>query len=204
MLTNVFCIIGESGSGKNFYLDKILSDKEFVAENNLELLVYGTTREKRSYEVDGEDYHFFTDGAFECVKSGSYGKLVECRTYRLLDRDVYYFTLNRFFEPLYSGKNIICTASPDQYMAYKKFFRYTDINVYGIKINVDLRKRIESLIKRAENDNQLYEMCRRVVNEKEEFSSCIFNGYINIDNNNFDFTESNLNIIKRFMHNIIK
>lgn len=206
MATNVFCIIGESGSGKNFYLDKILSDKEFVSENNLELLVYGTTRNKRSNEVDGVDYHFYSKESFDMRSKDDDNFLIECRWYDLLDdQKVCYFTLAKFFNPLLEGKNIICTASPDQFKSYENYFRDKDTNVYGIRINVALRKRIESLMERAENDNQLYEMCRRVVNEKEEFS--FFNdeseNCIGINNTDFNLTENNLDIIKGFIHKIV-
>lgn len=205
MTTNVFCIIGESGSGKNFYLDKILSDKEFVSENNLDLLVYGTTRNKRSNEVDGVDYHFYSKESFDTRSKDDDNFLIECRWYTLLDNQkVCYFTLAKFFNPLLEGKNIICTASPDQFKSYENYFRDKDTNVYGVRINVSLRKRIESLMERAENDNQLYEMCRRVVNEKAEFH--FFNeeskNCISIDNTDFNLTENNLDIIKGFIHKI--
>ena len=206
MSTNVFCIIGESGSGKNFYLDKILSDKEFVSENNLDLLVYGTTRNKRSNEVDGVDYHFYSKESFDNRSRDDDNFLIECRWYVLLDdQKVCYFTLAKFFNPLLEGKNIICTASPDQFRSYENYFKNKDTNVYGIRINVALRKRIESLVERAENDNQLYEMSRRVVNEKVEFQ--FFNGEskncISIDNTDFNLTENNLDIIKGFIHRIV-
>ena len=47
-------------------------------------------------------------------------------------------------------------------------------------------------------------MCRRVINEKEEFS--FFNdkseNCISINNTDFDLTENNLDIIKGFIHRI--
>ena len=56
----VFVITGPSGVGKGTLIEQLL---ERVPE--LELSVSATTREPRSGEVDGRDYHFLTGEEFE-------------------------------------------------------------------------------------------------------------------------------------------
>ena len=60
MTKNVVVIAGPSGSGKNAIITQIL--KRFP---NCERLVTATTRIPRPGEVDGVDYHFFTQDRFD-------------------------------------------------------------------------------------------------------------------------------------------
>lgn len=202
MKKNIFCIIGESGSGKNFYLNKLVSDKKFMEFTNLNLLVYGTTREKRDGEVYGKDYFFYDNETFENLLNMFNSDVIEYRKYKLLDKIVYYFTLPEFFNFSSfdnSWNNVICTASPKQYIAYTKYFNSCDVNIYAIRINASLKNRLKNSIDRAINDNQLFETCRRTINEKEEFDSYEFDPSLELDNNNFDLTEENIYCLKGFI-----
>ena len=59
-MKNVVVIAGPSGSGKNAIMNELL--KRF---SKTERLVTATTRSPRAGEVDGVDYHFFTQERFD-------------------------------------------------------------------------------------------------------------------------------------------
>ncbi len=61
---NVIVLAGPSGSGKNAIMNELL--KRF---GNTERLVTTTTRAPRPGEVDGVDYHFFTQDRFDSEMS---------------------------------------------------------------------------------------------------------------------------------------
>ena len=52
----IFCIIGESGSGKSTYLDALMNTC-FAKDNEIIELKYHTTRSKR---IPEEDSYYFT------------------------------------------------------------------------------------------------------------------------------------------------
>ena len=58
----IFCIIGESGSGKSTYLDAFMKTS-FAKDNEIIELKYHTTRSKRSPEEDS--YYFTTYEEYE-------------------------------------------------------------------------------------------------------------------------------------------
>lgn len=53
-------VSGPSGSGKGTLLARVLPEL-----NNIEATVSATTRQPRVGEIDGRDYHFLTDAAFD-------------------------------------------------------------------------------------------------------------------------------------------
>lgn len=218
---NIFCFIAKTGSGKTKYINSILEDKKFMEENNLSLLVYGTTRSKREKEVDGIDYYFHSNEEFKNIPKEN---LVEFRSYYTLnDGEIFYFTKSEYFNK--EDKNIICVVSPYQYESYKKWVLEQNLNSkitdsgyeYNLKpilINTDLKIRINRLMDRAKKDEDIYEMCRRVMQEKMEFESveqhnielvATFDFKTNciIDNNSSKPRDikKNINKIKEFIRN---
>jgi guanylate kinase len=73
-VAKVFVITGPSGVGKGTLIEQLL---ERVPE--LELSVSATTREPRTGEVDGRDYHFLTPAEFE--RRVEAGEFLEHATY---------------------------------------------------------------------------------------------------------------------------
>ena len=168
-MKNIFCIVAKTGSGKSKYLKEIMSDSYFLHKMNLSLLVYGTTRKKRKDEIDGIDYNFYTQEQYEEIPEED---LVEYRSYYTLnDGTVYYFTKKEYFD---NCKNTICVASPYQYESYRNWIAKQNIKgenyrIFLIAIDTDLDIRIRRLLERAEKDDDIYEFCRRVIQEKAEF-----------------------------------
>lgn len=215
---NVFCIIGKSGSGKNFYFDKIIEDKKFVNYFDLNQLVLGTTREIRQEETNGREYYFYSDEEFKDLLKNHQNEIIEYRKYDLLDKDIYYFTLSKFFKinsiaaqnrtDKYSRDepwhNIICIVSPAQFDAYRKYFNNCDVNLYTIEIECNLRNRLNQSLERAITDDQLLEVCRRALYGEEEFQTINFTPDLKINNNDFAYTKSNIYSLKGFIHEKIK
>lgn len=213
---NIFCIVGKTGSGKNFYFDKIIQNKNLVKELNIAPLVYGTTRSIRDGEKDGTDYIFYTK---EQYKNISNDDMIESRSYYTInDGTVHYFTTIDQFH-IAHAKNIIAITSPYQYESYRTWIAKRNIiennryNLYLIYIDIELGKRINRTISRAnEDDNKIYEMCRRVVEERNEFDSVCTRVpelidpltsknvcYINNTSDKYDDIESNFNKISSFI-----
>lgn len=177
----IFCIVGESGSGKSTYLDLILNHKH---DKIIKELKYCTTRTKRYREEDS--YYFMTNEEYNKIKPAD---IIECRTYQKYDELVRYFTLKENLE-VPDCDALICAASVDQVLSYVK---YLD-NVYIIDIKVNLKERLNRLLDRANNDTEILEICRRTLQEQEEYDKLksIDKNIIHIynDNSKFKFDSS--------------
>ena len=172
MTKNIFCIVGESGSGKSYYSNSIILDKKFMKQANLEQLIYGTTRAPRSGEKNGIDYNFISIEEYKKIPDD---KLVEFRTYNTINGKVYYFTKSDYIED--KKHNLICTASLYQYESYRNWIANENIknpgsyNLYLIILNANVKERLLRIInRRCENDDDIYEACRIIVEERAEFN----------------------------------
>lgn len=208
---NIFCVLAKTGAGKSTYINEIINDEKFMKNNNLSLLVYGTTRKKQENEKEGVDYHYNTAEQFKKITDD---ELIEARSYYTMnDGEIYYFTKCDYFK---DNSNYICISSPYQLESFLDYFGRENIKnhdkyrIFIINIETSLTKRIERLIKRSKCDNDIYEMCRRVIQEKNEFSTVedhfptIIDKmnpnalFINNDCNSIGI-KKNLKIIKRFI-----
>ena len=177
---NIFCFLGKSGAGKSAYFNRFIEDSNFMNIFNIEQLIYGTTRKKREKEIDGVDYHFYS---YKEYCELDYNDVLESRKYKTVNGIKYYFTLKK---DILNTDNVICIASPYQYESYKNWCKkHSDdkikYNIYPIIIYTELKTRISRLINRADNDNDIYELCRRILDERVEFDEVSeFNSEINI------------------------
>ena len=169
---NIFCILAKTGGGKAEYIKKLLEDKKFTHAANLSLLVYGTTRTRRNHEIDGRDYYYYTEEEYDKIPDED---LIEYRSYYTLnDGTVFYFTKTNHIKS--KNTNLICVASPYQYEHYRNWIALENLknsdvqySLYMIILDTDLKIRINRSLKRSRNDNDIYELCRRVIQEKGEF-----------------------------------
>ncbi len=214
MSKNIFCIVGESGSGKTFYNNSIILDKKFLKQAKLEPLIYGTTRPIRSNERDGVDYNFVSEEDYKNIPQED---LIEFRTYYTTNGNKYYFTKTEYIEK--KKKNLICTASLYQYESYRNWIANENIkkpnsyNLYLIILNANVRERLLRIInRRCETDEDIYEACRRTVEERAEFNAVkarvpeltepfSYNTvlYVNTNDISNESNLSNLNKIKQFI-----
>lgn len=211
---SIFCIVGETGSGKSFYNNSIVLDKKFMKAARLEPLIYGTTREPRATEVDGLDYNFVTQEEYDSIDQND---LIESRSYYTMNGKKYYFTRRDYITN--KKKNLICTSSLYQYESYRNWVANENIkrpgsyNLYLIILYANVKERLTRIInRRCDTDDQVYEACRRIVEEKAEFDQVkaripeltdylSYNTVLYINTN--DITQENnlinLNKIKQFI-----
>ena len=211
---NIFCVVGESGSGKSYYTNSIILDTKFMKKAKLSPLIYGTTREPRSNEKDKVDYNFISIDEYNKLNPED---LIESRTYYTINGVKYYFTKREYVED--TKNNLICTSSLYQYESYRNWINKENIkkpgsyNLYLIILNAKVRNRLTRIIeRRCETDDDVYEACRRIVEEKAEFDQVksrvpelmdplTYNTvlYVNTDNISNEFNKANLNKIKQFI-----
>ena len=147
-------ICGMGGTGKDSILKKILKIKY------IEKLVCFTTREIRSKEREGVDYYFVSQEKFnEMLSSNSF---LECREYKIIDRVVNYAT-QRYSD---FNKIYVSCGSIDQFVNIKRENEDTTI---GIFIKSSARDRINRMLKRAKEESQVIEACRRVYADERDF-----------------------------------
>lgn len=171
MSKNIFCVVGETGSGKSYYTSSIILNAKFMKKAKLEQLVYGTTRLPRDGEVDGIDYNFVSKEDFNKIAKSD---LIEFRTYNTINGVKYYFTRSDYIKN--RKNNLICTASLYQYESYRNWINLENIkkpnsyNLYLIVLNADVRNRLNRILdRRCKTDDDIYETCRRIVEERAEF-----------------------------------
>lgn len=170
---NIFCIIANTGSDQELYLKDILSDKYFVKHSNLSRLIYNTTKPKDSTKSFLEKYNYLSFDEFNNIPQDS---IIDSRSYYTIPYDiVYYFTLDKDIST--SKKNLICIASPYQYENYKRWISIENIknpnsyNIYAILIHCNLHDRFINKISvhEPEDDIDLLEFCRRILQDNAEF-----------------------------------
>lgn len=211
---NIFCIVGESGSGKTYYGNSIILDSKFMKKAKLNPLIYGTTRTPRKDEKDGLDYNFIS---MEEYKNIPQEELIETRTYNTIDGSKHYFTKRDYIEK--SKNNLICTASLYQYESYRNWINIENIkkpNSYSLHLiilNANVKNRLFRVVNnRCDTDEDVYEACRRIVEERAEFNAVrsklpelidpmSYSTVLCIDTNNIDnkSNQANLEKIKQFI-----
>ena len=218
-MKKMICFIGLTGAGKSTYLDTIMANKDDKGLEKLNRLVYYTTRAPRPGEVDGVDYYFAKDGkkpvSLVSIKSENGGtllsknpELIEERIYSTMNNGTvwYYTTTDCVKEDYY-----VCAPSIEQLNSYIDYFG--DDKIAVIEIVTEMKERmIRILNKRAYSDDDIYELCRRVVQEKEDWSRAHYDTlferhkdikYLPIDNTNEKDLGKNLNEVVEFIRDML-
>ena len=135
----------------------------------------------------------------------------------LLERYGENFTKREYVES--KKKNLICTTSLYQYESYRNWVNLENIkqpgsyNLYLIILNANIKNRLFRLINnKCKNDDDIYETCRRLVEERAEFDQVKSRvpelmdpmGYnsvllIQTDNISNESNRSNIEKIKQFI-----
>ncbi len=155
--------MGKSASGKDTIFSRLVKDKEL----GLGKVVPYTTRPVRSGEVNGRDYYFVTDAAYQdmCEKH----QVIESRTYQTVSGPWHYFTADDGQIDLSAGSFIVIGTLE----AYRQICRfYGRENVIPVYIEVEDGLRLERALAREkiqENSNYA-ELCRRFLADCEDFS----------------------------------
>lgn len=220
---NIFCILSKTGADRHRFLDDIIKDKKFTKRCHLKKLIYTTTRaQKEDKLIYDDELNYITIKDFKALDSS---QLIEYRSYYTIDQGtVYYCTKKEDFEV---DNNLICIASPYQFEYYRNYCnnqniieKYEKYRLYAIIIDATLHSRLKNITNRDSYNNEdaigelaLYDLCRRIISEKQEFDDVfkripelnhpmISKNVCYIDNNIYndnDYYKSNLDDMKKFI-----
>lgn len=171
----IFCILGKTGSGKSTLYDLLTKNDPFKYKMKIKGLVYSTTRPPRENEIEGIDYHFKSKE--EMMNEYNSEKIVEMRQYNTIDNGTvqYYTTIDEL--ELTGCDCIVCATSVNQAISYFS----QDYPVYFIILDPSIKTRMMRVLNnRSTNDKKCLELCRRVLEETDEFDSIYM--YANSDN----------------------
>lgn len=160
-MSNIFCIIGKSGTGKDTIYHEIMS----LGIPELIPVIPYTTRPIRSNEKDGVNYFFVSKEQLKEYERA--GMVIEKRTYMTVHGPWTYFNLQQELE---ENKDYILIATP---VAVKAFVdRYGRDTIRIIYLKLDDKERLLRCIKReAEQKLPNYsEVCRRYLADEQDFS----------------------------------
>lgn len=189
ILTNIFCLIGKPGSGRETLLKGILSDDKFIKRYEVRKLVSGTTRPMKPGEKQGVTYYFLTKEEFEDLDPKEF---IESRSYdNIYTEDLYhYFTLKKYIR---FGKNYIAKTSTFQYSEFKKWALVSQlgdsmnrIQIYPILVTAPIFEREKRLMGEASVDSDVYNICAKLISERFEFETVIRDNPEIIDHSNRD------------------
>lgn len=157
----IFCFVGMSGSGKSTMIKEVMGFFIRFSNRRYKNLVYHTTRKKRPGEVNGIDYIFE-----KSLYKDELPNVVEYREYKKADEGtVYYYTTYDDVSDS-SVDAYVCAASVNQVLEYMNKLD----NVYIIVLECPVRDRILRSLQRSISDEASIEVCRRVLEEREEFN----------------------------------
>ena len=197
-MKKLFCFIGMTGAGKSTYQNEIINliEKENL---NVKPLVYTTTRTKREGEIEGKDYYFVDNKELFSLPQKD---ILEMRSYETIRGVKYYFTTMHSLE---NGDNFVGAVSIEQLANYVKHTNYipnnkveNPIELYVIKLKCDLLTRFERVFKnRVKSEEDLLELCRRVLQERHDYKNEETLKYINyIPKENFIAVDNDGSITK--------
>lgn len=149
----IIALIGPAGCGKDTLLNEVLN----TSDTQFHRIVHVTTRPKRSYEIDGKDYHFITEKQF--LEKLLNNQMVECAEFN----GWFYGTLE---EDLSSNGINIGTFTP---IALDALATHPQIAAKVFYIDVPDRIRLIRQLERDENVD-VNEVVRRYKADKEDFA----------------------------------
>ena len=144
-------LCGKSGSGKDTIGKELLN-------MGLRKVVTYTTRPPRKNEIDGENYHFISDGKFLLMKSR--GDFLETTQYEVADGSIWYYGTPK--EELDDNKFVI--LNPD---GVREILKHPEYNPIVFYLFTKDKKRMERLRERGDNP---IEVSRRMYADEVDFA----------------------------------
>lgn len=157
----LFLLVGKSASGKDTFMNMLLSDFKEIKP-----LVSHTTRPMRTGEKDGETYHFVDDATFEEMLDN--GEFLETTSYTIeSENKIYKYGLSKkeVMDTPYA-MTIVNPYGLNNLLANK----FIKDNIVSILITRNDKDRILAYINRDENVN-IKEMIDRYKRDEEDFEN---------------------------------
>ncbi|MGL4997451.1 MAG: hypothetical protein ACRC5T_00450, partial [Cetobacterium sp.] len=158
----LICVMGKSGSGKNYISDKL----------GLPLLVSHTTREIRAGEQDGRDYHFVDRETFK--KMEEYNLFAESVEY---NGNKYGFSLSEINKM--NESDYVAIVTPSGFEQLKELFHDNIVVPVYLESNDILRK--DKLLRRHK-DEILIDKYKKQIDDRMEQDRVTFSRVLNIKN----------------------
>ena len=170
MNNTIFCIIGESCSGKDSLINKAIEHTKH------KLVISYTDRPKRRLERDGVEHYFLSTEEFDKLKNDNKDNIVAYTKISKDDNDGYqYMALKSELD-----KADTYIIDPNGFYYLKK--KFPNLNLVPIYINCTLEDRLY----RAKKRSDLNKFMDRVNNEHEQFEEFLNNDdYITLTNEEF-------------------
>ena len=160
-MSNIFCIIGKSGTGKDTIYHEIMS----LGIPGLVPVIPYTTRPIRSNEINGVNYFFVSEKQLEEYESA--GKVIEKRTYMTVHGPWSYFNLHQELE---EDKDYILIATPEALQAFIEKYGRETIRIIYLKLD-DKERLLRCINRESEQKTPNYsEVCRRYLADEQDFS----------------------------------
>lgn len=185
---DIVCLIGESGSGKDSILKKVLSAAQ-QHEIEINPIINCTTRPKREGEVEGEEYHFLTIEEFTEKLLGN--KLLEATNFN----DWFYGTE---FTSLSKDKINIGIFNPDAIYNIKE--THSNVNLWVYYIEASGKERLLRQLNREETPD-IDEIIRRYQADELDFHFLDFH-YNILENETIEDQKNSVNILLNDIYTI--
>ncbi len=156
-------LMGKSSTGKDTVFKELLDQEDL----GLKVIITYTTRPIRDGEMQGQEYFFVDEEAFQKVKEG--GRVIEDRLYHTCHGPWRYFTVDDGRIDLENG-NYIMIGTLESYLKNREYFG--EDKLLPVLIELDDGERLQRALDREKNQDQpkYDEMCRRFLADGEDFS----------------------------------
>lgn len=159
-MSQIFCLVGKSASGKDTLFKEILRQKE---ESLVPVIPY-TTRPKRRNEGEGVDYHFATEEDLERFRAE--GRVIEERQYNTTQGVWRYFTVRFEMEP---GCDYILITTLEGAVSISEAYGPEVVQIVYLTLDDKTRllRCIDREARQAAPDYE--EVCRRFIADQKDF-----------------------------------
>lgn len=186
----VLALFGPSGSGKDEVSRWIASH---FSNNTLQRIVPCTTRPKREYEINGQDYYFLTHDEF--VRKDLNHEMLEVAAFN----NWLYGTLESTLSNEYINLGVFNIEG------IESLFYHSNIDVLPIFVYCEDKIRLQRALNREEHPN-CHEVCRRFLADEIDFQQknihfnyITINNSFSIESTIFEFT--NNETIQKWINN---
>jgi guanylate kinase len=163
MKGKIFCLMGKSCSGKDTLFKLLCEDMSL----GLTPIILYTTRPKREYEKDGDQYYFISKSKLEEYEA--LGLLIEKRAYNTVEGIWIYATIYDGQVDFKKGSYLLISTL-EGYKKLKGHFGEEVLKAFYIEVEDGVR--LERALKREQQQKKpnFNELCRRFLADDMDFS----------------------------------